>query len=78
MEPREIQEYIKSRSVMPDSSVHAQSAGQSFVHLCEQVKQAFFAEWEKEENTKSLLDIQKKAIIGYEREVSYFKDRIES
>ena len=78
MEPFEIQEYIKNRVLANGLSSLEPSKGLEFYELCAQIKTAFFAEWEKEENAKSMLDIQKKAIIGYEKETSYFKDRIEA
>lgn len=76
MEPFEIQEYIKNRSVEAAELPLESSAAFEFGDLCDQIKAAFFKEWEREENPKSMLDIQKRAIIGYEKESAYFKDRI--
>ncbi|MFA7196625.1 MAG: hypothetical protein WC092_03775, partial [Anaerovoracaceae bacterium] len=81
MESFEIQEYIKNRSVKKDGCCSDSSAlfeSTDFVGLCDQIKTAFFSEWEEEENAKSVLDIQKRAIIGYQKETAYFKDRIET
>ncbi len=48
-----------------------------FLKLCHRVHLDFLKEWEKgKESIDSSLRIQKKAIIGYENEVSYFKSRI--
>jgi len=48
-----------------------------FFKLCQKVNAEFLKEWEEEnENIDTALRIQKKAIIGYENEVSYFKSRI--
>lgn len=48
-----------------------------FKSICQQVNQAFIKAWENgEEGMDSALRIQKNAIIGWEKEVSYFKTRI--
>lgn len=48
-----------------------------FQKLCHRVSLEFLKEWESgKENLDSALRIQKKAIIGYENEVAYFKSRI--
>jgi pilus assembly protein CpaF len=48
-----------------------------FQKLCHRVNLEFLKEWENgKENFDSALRIQKKAIIGYENEVAYFKSRI--
>ncbi|QOX62495.1 ATPase [Anoxybacterium hadale] len=48
-----------------------------FQKLCHRVNLEFLKEWESgKENLDSALRIQKKAIIGYENEVAYFKSRI--
>ncbi|MBR0416992.1 MAG: ATPase [Firmicutes bacterium] len=47
-----------------------------FFRLCAEVKEAFFREWERDDNSPAMLEIQKKAIIGYEKERKYFLDRI--
>jgi pilus assembly protein CpaF len=49
----------------------------SFTGLCEKVEAEFRREWEEERNdAHKILAIQKRAIIGYEQEVAYFKNRI--
>ncbi|WP_051280097.1 P-loop NTPase family protein [Anaerovorax odorimutans] len=48
-----------------------------FVKLCSRINIEFLKEWEnKNENINYTLKIQKKAIIGYEKEVAYFKSKI--
>ena len=49
-----------------------------FYELCVKVKSSFYSDWEKRENSKVALDIQKRAIIGYKKEKDYFIQRIES
>jgi len=49
----------------------------AFFDLCEKVKEEFDNEWNSEKSDLTgLLDIQKRAIIGYEKETAYFKDKI--
>ncbi|MGI6748657.1 MAG: hypothetical protein ACOX4V_10585 [Anaerovoracaceae bacterium] len=49
----------------------------SFYKLCQKINKEFIREWENgKDNLDSALRIQKKAIIGYENEVSFFKSRI--
>lgn len=48
-----------------------------FFRLCNRIQTEFLKEWEDgDENVESTLQIQKKAIIGYEKEVAYFKSKI--
>lgn len=47
-----------------------------FFDLCKTVKDLFYMEWDKAEYSKSNLEIQKKAIIGYEKEKAFFIDKI--
>lgn len=48
----------------------------AFERLCAAIYQTFSDEWDEDSNMASSLETQKKAIIGYENEVSYFKDKI--
>ena len=48
----------------------------SFPQLCEAVMEAFFRDWEERDSSRSALEIQKRAIIGYDKEKSFFKNRI--
>jgi pilus assembly protein CpaF len=71
MEKFYLDEYLKSRNKEDGRQ------GLDFQKLCRRVNQEFLKEWEDgTENMDSALRIQKKAIIGYENEVSYFKSRI--
>jgi pilus assembly protein CpaF len=52
-------------------------AALSFADICEKIESEFRREWEEEKNdAHKILAIQKRAIIGYEKEVSYFKNKI--
>jgi pilus assembly protein CpaF len=49
----------------------------SFAGICEKIETEFRREWEEERNdAHKIIEIQKRAIIGYEKEVSYFKNKI--
>lgn len=48
-----------------------------FYKLCEMMKDDFFREWDKgRDEIKAVLELQKKAIIGYDNEVAFFKEKI--
>ena len=47
-----------------------------FEKLCVLIKEAFFEDWENRESSGVTLEIQKRAIIGYEKEKDFFKNRI--
>ena len=47
-----------------------------FPALCAKVMEVFFQDWEDRDSSRSALEIQKRAIIGYEKEKSFFKNRI--
>ena len=50
----------------------------AFEKVCRMVRQAFDAAWKSEKlNAETALRIQKRAIIGYDNEISYFIDRID-
>lgn len=54
---------------------------EKFNQLCENVKLSFDKEWEDKngktnESSDKLLETQRKAIIGYDQEVNYFKNKI--
>jgi hypothetical protein len=71
MEKFYLDNYLKSRNK------ETEIRSQDFQKLCRRVNNEFLKEWEDgRENMDSALRIQKKAIIGYENEVSYFKSRI--
>ncbi len=71
MEKFYLDDYLKSRNRESDQ------LRLDFQKLCRRVNAEFLREWEDgRENLDSALRIQKRAIIGYENEVSYFKSRI--
>ncbi len=71
MEKFYLEDYLKSRTKETDQH------GLDFQKLCRRVNTEFLRAWEDgNENLDSALRIQKKAIIGYENEVAYFKSRI--
>ena len=47
-----------------------------FEELCRNINLEFQKEWETSDNMGRMLEIQKNAIIGYEKEVLYFKNKI--
>jgi pilus assembly protein CpaF len=51
---------------------------ESFSELCDAVARRFQKEWEAAEKRENLLELQKKAIMGYEEEKGYFLARIRS
>jgi pilus assembly protein CpaF len=71
MEKFYLDEYLKSNVAAEERR------SLDFQKLCQRVGHELLREWEEsKENLDSALRIQKKAIIGYENEVSYFKSRI--
>jgi pilus assembly protein CpaF len=49
----------------------------SFAGICEKIEAEFRREWEEERNdAHKIIEVQKRAIIGYEKEVAYFKNKI--
>ena len=49
----------------------------SFETLCKLINRDFLKEWdEQKDNIRATLDIQKNAIIGYKKEVAFFKNKI--
>lgn len=62
---------------LPQSISSEKTKEETFYKLCKIVNAKFILEWQGElENTSQTLRIQKKAILGYEKEVSYFKNKI--
>lgn len=50
---------------------------EDFGQLCGKINSEFLLEWgDNTENQDSILKIQKNAILGYEKEISYFKSKI--
>lgn len=76
MKNTDIERFMKSRAEMFYVAECATDLIFTFSELCEKVKETFFSDWDRGESSKSTLDIQKRAIIGYEKEVEFFKIRI--
>lgn len=75
MEEFYLEEYLNNKQMAP----LRQTDLSDFPKLCERIRQAFLAEWEnKREDIHGVMRLQKNAMIGYEKEVSYFKDKIRS
>jgi pilus assembly protein CpaF len=50
-----------------------------FEKICHLIQMDFMNEWNSDkEDLSTMLNVQKKAIIGYEKEVAFFKDKIRS
>ncbi len=47
-----------------------------FSEVCRQVKEAFFQKYQQEGNMQSAMEIQKKAIVGCQQEVEFYKEKI--
>ena len=76
MKSAEIEKFISLRAEKLEVGMPSSDSAFTFEGLCKKVKEAFFLDWDKGENSKSTLDMQKKAIIGYSKEVEFFKGRI--
>ena len=70
MEQFYLEDYLAARAEGKNNSY-------GFETLCKLINNDFLKEWdEQRDNTRTNLDIQKKAIIGYKKEVLYFKNKI--
>lgn len=76
MKSADIEKFIHLRAERDEAIGRLSDSSFTFESLCQKIKEAFFLDWDKGESSKSTLDIQKRAIIGYEREVEFFKLRI--
>ena len=47
-----------------------------FMTVCQQIKEMFFQRYQEEGNLQSAMEIQKKAIVGYQKEVEFYKEKI--
>ncbi|MBR4075100.1 MAG: ATPase [Firmicutes bacterium] len=47
-----------------------------FLSVCQQVKEIFFQRYQQEENLQSAMEIQKRAIVGYQKEMDFYKEKI--
>lgn len=71
MEKFHLSDYLREATAAPKQS------SLDFQKLCHRINLEFLKEWESgKENMDSALRIQKNAIIGYDKEVAYFKSRI--
>jgi len=75
-----IDEYIDSLSARESSKdkVVSFSKGkhERFNHVCNNVNDFFNQEWDNEQNLEKQLERQKNAIIGKDKEVNFYKDKI--
>lgn len=71
-----LDEYILRKNVKPKNKtfVTINSEMEKFHALCEAVKEDLKSQWDKSDD--DLLQMQKKAIIGYETEVGFYKNKI--
>lgn len=75
MEKFHLDQYLKIQSQVPQQLIA--SAPMSFEKLCRRIYADFVKEWDSgKEDMNAVLTLQKKAIIGFENEVAYFKDKI--
>ncbi|MBR5755917.1 MAG: Flp pilus assembly complex ATPase component TadA, partial [Firmicutes bacterium] len=74
MQSMSLEEYIAARQTEPKPE--EPSGRYDFEKLCALIKEAFFEDWENRESSGVTLEIQKRAIIGYEKEKDFFKNRI--
>ncbi len=71
--------YLEDQLHGPLKEKEASHFYEPFYEICSAVQEAFQKQWEESgEFMEELLDIQKKAIMGYPREVEYFLNRIRS
>jgi len=71
MERFYVEDYLSSKDECKEGVAY------SFETLCQLINRDFLKEWdEQKDNIRATLDIQKNAIIGYKREVSFFKNKI--
>lgn len=71
----DISEYIKNKGT-ENAKKDEGCEFSDFINLCEKIKATFFSDWERGESSRTNLEIQKRAIIGYEKEKSFYIDRI--
>lgn len=72
-----LEDYLREDEEYCAAVMSEEDAEKNFMKVCSKVKEIFDEEWQREtSNLTTILEIQKKAIIGYEKEVSYFKDKI--
>ncbi len=81
--PFKLETYMNQMSDMYENekdktSVSVKGRQDVFERLCEEIMECFTKEWEDDvSGYEVILDRQKRAIIGYEKEVKYFRDKID-
>lgn len=71
-------EYLNENAVPRPAPVSKETFGTDFSALCGAVRERFDLQLESRENSRAALDMQKRAIIGYEKEKQYFIRRTEA
>lgn len=75
MEKFYLEKHLKATEQCMDNE---EGSCEKFFRICRQVKERVFREMEtKQENMLSSMEIQKKAMIGYQNEVAYMKEKIQ-
>lgn len=69
-------EYIKNSGARPSAREGSAEGFAAFEELCARISGLFLSEWESDANADAL-ELQKRAIIGYEKEKAYFVRKIE-
>ncbi len=70
-------EVLRSRRLQKAEVAETSGGGSyDFEALCAELMRSFFEDWDSRENQAACLELQKKAIIGYEKEKNFFKMRI--
>jgi len=75
MEIFNFHDYLSERN--PKEKTKEEDGNLLFIQLCKRIKDHFFSDWEARESTRSVVELQKKAIIGYPKERAFFNQRIE-
>lgn len=67
-----------SENISTENGLHTKILAPDFDKLCLAIREAFALEWETEGSAdlSSATSMQKRAIIGYENETAYFKEKI--
>ena len=72
-----LEDYLKSKAAVKSNEINGTEDYAEFYQVCQKIKEKFDMAWQNEyQDMHAALNIQKKAIIGYENEVSYFLGRI--
>ena len=69
--------YLQDQIEEDKFEINLESSMVSFFDLCQELHQEFQRQWEESgDYMEELLDVQKKAIMGYEKETLFFKENI--